>query len=82
MDAFEVHRQLIQDYKSFTEGFVDIHDRRLRECVEAQSLAGAQWPDPWLSLNPNFEPGGNVSDLVAEELLHPDCTAIFADKRA
>lgn len=82
MDAFEVHRQLIQDYKSFTEGFVDIRDQRIRERVERESAGGAQWPDPWLSLNPSFEPGGNVSDLVAEGLLHPDCTAIFADKRS
>ena len=26
MDAFRVHRQLIDDYRSFTEGFVDIRD--------------------------------------------------------
>ena len=30
MDAFEVHRRLIGDHRTFTEGFVDIHDDRIR----------------------------------------------------
>ena len=34
MDAFRVHRQLIDDYKSFTEGFVDIRDPRLRDEIK------------------------------------------------
>lgn len=54
MDAFEVHRRLIQDYREFTLGFVDIQDDRIRSAVEQQSARGAQWPDPWLALNPSF----------------------------
>ena len=63
MDAFRVHRQLIDDYRSFTEGFVDIRDGRLREVIKQQSLEGAQWPDPWLSLNPSFAAGGSICRL-------------------
>ena len=80
MDAFRVHRQLIDDYKSFTEGFVDIRDPRLRDEIKKQSIEGAQWPDPWLSLNPAFEPGGRVDELVRDGLLHPGCTNIFSTK--
>lgn len=81
MDAFEVHRQLIGDYKSFTEGFVDIRDTRIREAVARLSGEGSQWPDPWLSLNPSFAPGGSIPELVDEGLLHPTATQVFADKR-
>ncbi|MBN9376529.1 MAG: DEAD/DEAH box helicase, partial [Cellulomonas sp.] len=77
MDAFKVHRNLIEDYKKFTEGFVDIRDERVKASVEAQAAAGAQWPDPWLSLNPSFATGGSVDDLVAEGLLRPEAKAIF-----
>lgn len=81
VDAFEVHQQLIQDYKSFTEGFVDIRDSRIRDRVTDQSLSGAQWPDPWLSLNPSFAAGGTITELVGEGALDPRCERIFADKR-
>lgn len=77
MDAFAVHRTLIDDYRSFTEGFVDIRDDRIREAVRRRSDEGAQWPDPWLSLNPSFAAGGTVDDLVAEGLLHPLSSEIF-----
>lgn len=55
MDAFDVHRQLIDDYSSFTGGFVDIRDDRMRQVVEPQNAAGVQWPDPGLSLDPSHQ---------------------------
>ena len=81
MDAFEVHRRLISDYRTFTDGFVDIHDPRVRDRVEEESARGAQWPPPWLSVNPSFEPGGRVDELVREGLLHEECSRIFRVKR-
>ena len=33
--------------------------------------------DPWLSLNPGFEPGGTVADLVREGPLQEECERIF-----
>ncbi len=38
---------------------------------------GYQWPDPWLSLNPNFASGGTITELISADLLHPDCERIF-----
>ena len=82
LDAFQVHRQLIDDYRSFTEGFVDIRDPRPSDAFKEQSLEGAQWPDPWLSLNPSFAAGRTQStELVGEGLLDPRCCAVFSSKR-
>jgi superfamily II DNA/RNA helicase len=81
MDAFKVHRDLIDDYRRFTEGFVEVQDRRLRDRLEDESARGAQWPDPWLSLNPSFESGGSVDELVAEGILHETCSDVFRFKR-
>ncbi|MGH3907333.1 MAG: DEAD/DEAH box helicase [Pseudonocardiaceae bacterium] len=81
MDAFKVHDQLIRDYRSFTEGFVEIRDRRIQQHVEEQSASGAQWPAPWLALNPAFAPGGRIDELVQDGLLHPECERIFRPKR-
>jgi hypothetical protein len=77
MDVFEVHRRLVRDYRSYTEGFAEIADARLHEHVRAQLDSGTQWPDPWLSLNPSFESAGTVEDLVTSGLLHGECARIF-----
>jgi Lhr-like helicase len=80
VDAFEVHRRLIRDYQQFTEGFVDIHDSRIRASVQRESERGAQWPAPWLSLNPSFDGGGRVDELTGGGLLHGECARIFRVK--
>lgn len=77
---FKVRQQLVDDYRSFTSAFVDVRDRRIQELVRDQLDSGAQWPDPWLSLNPAFATGGSVPDLVAEGLLHSECERIFRVK--
>ena len=71
MDVFRVRDQLIEDYRDFTGSFVDIHDKRIAEHVADRMANGYQWPDPWLSLNPNFASGGTVSELVGAGLLQP-----------
>ena len=77
MDVFRVRDQLIEDYREFTGSFVDILDKRIREHVDKRMEHSYQWPDPWLSLNPNFAPGGTITDLVSDGLLRPECEQIF-----
>src|SRR4051812_10006064 len=79
MDVFEVHEGVIQDYRAFTSGFVNVRDERVAKFVDEQLTQGVQWPDPWLSLNPSFAAGESVSDLSAS-LLHPECARIFRRK--
>ncbi|MGW6174101.1 DEAD/DEAH box helicase [Arthrobacter sp. NPDC055138] len=73
---------MIEGYRSFSEGFVDIQDPAIAKAVEKQSNEGAQWPDPWLSLNPSFKTGGTISELVARGLLHEDCRQVFRIKQS
>jgi len=80
LDVFEVRDQLIDDYSAFTTAFVDINDLRIKEYVDNQLDRGDQWPEPWISLNPMFESGGSVSDLVSEGLLDQGCDRIFRFK--
>lgn len=80
MDVFEVREQLVRDYRSFTAAFVEPRDQRIREFLAEQLAEGTQWPDPWLSLNPDFAPGGTVTELVDAGLLHPECERIFRIK--
>lgn len=80
MNIFDIHGQLIADYRDFTSAFVSPRDARIKALVEERLSSGAQWPDPWVSLNPSFAPGGTVTDLIAEGLLHPECERIFRNK--
>jgi MoxR-like ATPase len=77
MDVFGVRERLIRDYKEFTESFVEIDNDRIRAHVAERLDAGYQWPEPWLSLNPNFASGGTITELVQAGLLHPTCERIF-----
>ena len=81
MDVFGVHRQLIKDYRAFTEGGTVIRDERIEAFVEDDLDAKSQWPDPWLSLNPFFASGGAVPELVDEGVLHPECARIFRPRK-
>ncbi|MFZ0121721.1 MAG: DEAD/DEAH box helicase [Pseudonocardiaceae bacterium] len=77
MDVFQVHQQLLADYEAFTAGFTKIHDPRILEHVHRRVANGDQWPDAYLSLNPNFASGGSISELVKQGFLHPECERIF-----
>jgi ATP-dependent helicase YprA (DUF1998 family) len=80
VDVFDVREQLIDDYSAFTTAFVDINDARIKEYVDNQLDRGDQWPEPWISLNPMFQSGGTVDDLVSQGLLHEECERIFRVK--
>ncbi|MGC5015117.1 DEAD/DEAH box helicase [Streptosporangium sp. DT93] len=77
MDVFKVHEQLISDYAAFTSGFTEIEDRRIKEHIRKRLSEGEQWPDPYLSLNPNFAPGGSITDLIQRGILVEECERIF-----
>ena len=80
MDVFALRNQLVDDYAAYIESFINISDGRIREHVAAELHQGLLWPDPLLQLNPNFEPGDWIDDLVADGVLHPECSRIFRFK--
>lgn len=77
MDAFEVLNEALADYQSFVQGFLDIRDDEVRDKVREEIDNGLLWPEPWLALNPAFQPGGTPGELHEQRLLHPKCRDIF-----
>ena len=77
MDAFGVLDEVLGDYRSFVTGFLNIQDDRVRAKVDTEIESGLLWPEPWLALNPAFEPGGTVGELVDRGVLHPPAREIF-----
>jgi len=47
------------------------------------SLAdGLLWPDPLIQLNPSFEAGETIDELVGEGVLHEECARVFRKGRS
>lgn len=79
MDVFSLRDRLIQEYRGYIEGFLNIADERVRDFVRQQLAQGRLWPDPLVQLNPAYEMGHKVSDLVQEGVLHPLCARLFPE---
>ena len=77
MDAFEVRRQLVADYAEYIRGFIHIRDAKIRDHVESGLASGLLWPDPLIQLNPAFEPGDSIDELVEDRILHDECANVF-----
>ncbi len=77
MDVFQLRRRLVGDYSSYVRSFIRIKDARIEEEVERALEGGHLWPDPLIQLNPSFEAGETVEELVGEATLHEECASVF-----
>ncbi len=77
MNVFDLRNRLVDDYADYTRSFLQVKDPRIDEHVREELDAGLLWPEPLIQLNPSYEPGGFVDELVASGLLHPGCSVVF-----
>ena len=77
MDVFALREKLVGDYRRYAESFLTIRDERIAAHVQAKLDEGLLWPDPPLQLNPAFEPGGLIDELIDDGVLHDECRRIF-----
>jgi ATP-dependent helicase YprA (DUF1998 family)/very-short-patch-repair endonuclease len=77
VDVFGLRQRLVDDYADFTRSFVVIRDEQINARVDEELAAGLLWPHPIVQLNPAFEPGGTIDELVDEGVLHERCRQIF-----
>ncbi|HEY3333312.1 MAG TPA: DEAD/DEAH box helicase [Capsulimonadaceae bacterium] len=82
MDVFSFRDNLIDDYSSYISSFFRIRDERIFERVHSELDRGALWPEPLIQLNPAFERGESVDELIESEVLHSDCSRIFRLNKA
>src|SRR5262245_10198062 len=80
MNIFDFRGRLVDDYAGYTRGFIHVREARLREFVNTQLDEGVLWPEPLIQLNPAFEPGASIDELVSRRELHPECSRIFRRK--
>src|SRR5262249_17224499 len=80
MNIFNFRRQLIDDYSSYTRSFIEIRDPRIQTFVDQQLDGGVLWPESLIQLNPSFEAGESIDELVSRCVLHTECRRVFSIK--
>jgi ATP-dependent helicase YprA (DUF1998 family) len=81
VQVFELQRKVIADYEAYIRGFLVIRDGCIQSLVDEALTSGHLWPDPLIQLNPSFEPGPAMQQLVANGELHPHTLHIFQNAR-
>lgn len=77
MDVFALRDRVVQDYRSYIESFVRIRDERIEKFVRDEFESGVLWPDPILQLNPAYESGPTLDELVTKGTLRPTTANFF-----
>ena len=77
VNVFDLNRALVADYERFARSFTQIRAPDIRRQVEEIYASNRFWPDPLISINPHFERGTSVADLVADGSLHPETAKVF-----
>ncbi|TIM60615.1 MAG: DEAD/DEAH box helicase, partial [Mesorhizobium sp.] len=78
MDIFNLDQALIERYESFARSFSEIRAPEIRAQIDAAYNEQRFWPEPLITINPRFEVGHSVDQLVAQEVLDPALSKIFA----
>ena len=78
MTIFDLHQQVIADYRHFVESFLVIDDERAKEFLHrALGDELRLWPCFLLQLSPSYARGPTVGQLAAQGALHRTAAEIF-----
>src|SRR6516165_11053 len=80
VDVFRLRDTVIHEYAEYVRSFVQIRESALRDYVEQSLTDEALWPQPLIQMNPTFEFGGLIDELVQKGTLHAECQKIFRIK--
>ena len=73
LDIFALRNQIIDDYHRYIDSFLNIRDRKVKAFVDGELAKGELWQDHLIQLNPAYQKGASISELIAQNTLHPDC---------
>lgn len=82
MDVFDLDEKLLEQYTAFARSFTRIRSVELQKKVDALYVGRQFWPEPLIQINPHYEDGGTVRELVGVDGLAEDCAKIFTNPRA
>jgi hypothetical protein len=82
MQIFQFRNNVIGDYAKYIKSFISVADPQIQQEVEQSLASGLLWRDPLVQINPTFQGGATVEQLVNSGAIHPECGRVFRrDKR-
>ena len=76
-DFFKLHSQIMEQFKAFSQSFVDIEAPQILKELEKYGNDKSMWPEPLIQFNPSYQEGAAFSDLLSEGLFDPRMDKIF-----
>lgn len=77
MNVFSLDRHLIHEYASFARSFTKIRADDIADQVERIYAKGTFWPEPLVSINPHYQTGATLAELVNAGDLCPEIEKVF-----
>lgn len=82
MDIFNVHQKIVSEYSEYVQSFLNVADQEIKQFIQTEIIGNRTlWPHALLQLNPAYEKTDSVDQLVAQNVLHPECALIFRNKQ-
>ncbi len=78
MSIFDLHANVIADYRNFVRAFITVADDRVRGFLDrAMDEEQRLWPESLLQLSPSYDRVATVAELAAQGVLHEETARIF-----
>lgn len=77
MDVFNLNEELIDAYRAFARSFTKVKSPALKRQVDEIYASGRYWPEPLIAINPHFEMGDRIEDLLGSGALHKNSAKVF-----
>src|SRR6185437_9608599 len=77
MNSYEIHKSIVEDYKSYIHSFINIRDEHIKNEVKKAIDSDKLLPEALIHFNPAYETGATIEELVKDGTLHSDLKAAF-----
>src|SRR2546421_8244404 len=82
MSIFNLHSNVLADYRDFVRSFFSVADERAREFIERELVAEARlWPEALLQVSPSYARVASVDELAERGVILPETAQIFRTER-
>ena len=77
MEIFNLHNDIMDDYKSYIKSFVNIQDEDIHNKVMDNFKSDKLFPDPLIQFNPSFKQEGSIEGLIENGILVSEIKDVF-----
>ena len=68
MKAFDLHRNVIENYKNYILSFLTVKDKRIEERIKKAINENELIPDPLIQFNPSYKDISDLDKFVDKEV--------------